>query len=630
MQLKTFFAKNKIAIILLLIISEALFVRLYHHRDWLHFQLDQSRDSFLIQEAYKNGPGDLPLLGPRAGGSFLRLGPFYYYLLYLAVLIANSTDPAVFAWPDLLAGILLVPVLYLLLRRILDWRWSLVVTFLAVNSTFLITYDRFSWNPNMMPFFTALTFFAWLKYWEEKRKGNEKSSFRWAIALGAITGLFSQLHFVSFVSLPLILGITFGVFWARTKFGEKASEVKPRSFAKDILVFATVFLLLQTPIFLNEYLSQGANTTQFFETISKKEGKDRVHTTAEKIVENLWVYPKGFWISSTGNLSIDYPVWKLKPNFDIKCDNFCKQNLSTTILASFFFAIPISVFLVILYQKTRRVLLQRKKEKKQNSRLVAKWEILFLTFVWIMIPWWSFYSLSFTLRPRFFLFSAVPFWIVLGVFLASLAKQSTGKLIAALIAIIILSSNVFQTYKRFETLSSAAKEVRKSYTKDLMLFQDENFPVTLEEQEGIANWIRNKFESEGQKEGKDKLFFWAQSFYYRPIIYLLDKDKLKNNVFYFSGYPVWRTGDYYAAVQTGDFNDFFNNPKRAGAFTVVDSQAFGTLTVYRLTLTPEGLEEATRREKKFKSGKEFSQREKRECLIKPKATCRFVWKDILP
>ena len=68
---------------LALIIALGFFLRSYHFTDWLHFELDQARDARVVDAALEGGPGELPLLGPKAGGTFLRLGPAFYYLQYL-------------------------------------------------------------------------------------------------------------------------------------------------------------------------------------------------------------------------------------------------------------------------------------------------------------------------------------------------------------------------------------------------------------------------------------------------------------------------------------------------------------------------------------------------------------------
>jgi hypothetical protein len=92
-KLKKLF-KNKIFISLLIITLVGFGLRIYRHSDFLHFELDQSRDAMVISEAIEKGPGELPLLGPRAAGTMLRLGPAFYYFEYLSALIFGNTPAA--------------------------------------------------------------------------------------------------------------------------------------------------------------------------------------------------------------------------------------------------------------------------------------------------------------------------------------------------------------------------------------------------------------------------------------------------------------------------------------------------------------------------------------------------------
>ena len=98
--------KHKIVIILAIIILVGIFLRTYNLESWLFFQSDQARDLNLVNRAVENGPGWLPLLGPKAGGTYLRLGPVFYYFEYLSALIFGTSSPAIVVFPDLLFSIL--------------------------------------------------------------------------------------------------------------------------------------------------------------------------------------------------------------------------------------------------------------------------------------------------------------------------------------------------------------------------------------------------------------------------------------------------------------------------------------------------------------------------------------------
>ena len=111
--MKEFIKKNWVYLVLALIIVAAAGFRVWHFSDWLHFEMDQARDGSLVKEAVQNGPSQLPLLGPRAGGTFVRLGPIFYYFQYASAKLSGSTLPSVFAYPDLLFSILAIPFFFL-------------------------------------------------------------------------------------------------------------------------------------------------------------------------------------------------------------------------------------------------------------------------------------------------------------------------------------------------------------------------------------------------------------------------------------------------------------------------------------------------------------------------------------
>lgn len=625
--MKNFFYKNKITLAIIAIIAVSLFLRTYHLIDWLHFQLDQSRDSFLIKEVFQKGIADLPLLGPRAGGSFLRLGPAYYYMMYLFVLITRSFHPIVFVLPVIIGSIAFVPVFYLLARRLFDQKWSLILTFLAVSSTFLITYDRFSWNPNLLPLFSAITIYTWLRYFESKRKENYKSALKWVALTALAVGIFTQLHFVVFVALPIILLFTIAAFWLRSKLYEPELAKKYlKNVAKEIAVFLAVFTITQTPIILNEYLSKGINTQQLFSTVSEKEGKDDSHSLSEKLIENLWVYPKGYFITITGTMGVDFPVWLKRPNLEIICDYKCRDSLPVTSAAAIVFLLSAITFSLALTRKTRQAV-RLEKNTSQRNKLVGEWEFFALLTIWVLIPWWSFYSLSFTLRPRFFLFSVVPFWIITGVFLKEIFRSGRfGKIAAYTLAGAILIVNAFNAYGRFDIARSASFEDRGSYPKDQILFQDESYPVTLNQEEAIARWVKD---NSSKNDSDSHIFIWAPSFYYRPILYLLSNIETEKKVYYFSHNPMWSKGNYFAVTRDTTPNDFFK-PGKTEMFNVVDKKFIGTLAVYKLELTDKGRETALNGEKKFIKGKDFASEENTNarCTKKPTASCRYTWGDL--
>ncbi len=622
--------KFKIPIIIGLIMMAGFFLRFYGLQDWLHFELDQARDAILVRDVLENGWREIPLSGPRAGGSFLRLGPFFYYGLIFSAWLFGGADPINLVLPSIFFGLLNIPLLYFIFKMVFAGQknadyWALALTFLAGTSSFFVAYDRFAWNPNLMPFFTSLVILLFLKYFESK-KTRGRRSFYWAGGLGVAYALISQLHFLPAVALPIILSLTAGLIYLKERriFGWHLSW---KALTKDVLAFFLAFVFIQTPIWINEWISGGSNLGGFIETIQDKQNKDKLHSLTEQLIQNVSIYPKAFFVTITGFSPIDSPVVLLKPKLNVVCDQFCREMLIWTIFSLilfFWLCFWVGKKLVFLFDKT--------KQDANRIKTVRNFhfEILLLSSIWILVAWWSLYSQSFNLKPRFYLFSAVPMWIVLAFMLQIPIPKIKKSFVLGLILVpIIFGLNMCSLLIRFERAKSAEIVDRQEYRQDGVFPLADGYPVTIKQERMIANWIEQKYRLNRDQNMESLLFFWAPPFYYRPIAYFLEATDLRDEVNYFSNNPTWRQGKYFAVTRTIRPDNFFKKGREEN-FEVLDYQIFGTLTVYELKLTEKGLETAKKNEKKFLSAKRLGDpaREKAKCLKNPKPECRFNWGDI--
>lgn len=627
MHFISFIKKYRVPIILLLICLEALFLRIYNLSDWLHFQLDQARDAILIKDVLEKGISELPLLGPRAADSYLRLGPFYYYLLYFSAAIARNTSPVVFVIPVIIGNLALIPFLYLLFRKVLNANWSLLYTFLAANSVFLVTYSRFAWNPNLLSLFSAISIIIFLKYLEATRKDFRRKAKIWAFWGGISIGLFIQFHFIAFFVMPVVILTVLGLFWLKEYFHEKHLPELKKAFV-EIVLFVSAFLLTQIPVLANEYVSSGMNAKQFFSSIGTKKDTDKTNNTKEKIIQNLWVYPKGFLVLTTGFEKIDYPKWYIRPDLNIVCDEECKNNLIFTITGSIFVIFVIYILLRYFYLASRKIFISREKIKKISPTIHSHWELIVLILIWVVIPWWAFYFLSFNLKPRFFLFSIVPFWLIIAFFHRYLIKVKGGIYMAGVFCLFILISNFYSLFVRFDNVKGADVIEKSAYPQNLIFPVEEDYPVTLRQQKKIVTWLHGRYSKESQE--KEYLFFWSPPSFYRPIMYLFSEMGFSDNTNYFTNNPPWGNGSYFAITKTSQPEKFFRK-ERQTSFEIEELETFGTLTAYKLKLTDKGIEEAAKKEKSFLRGKEMLEPEvvKNRCLRDPKPSCRFTWGDVI-
>lgn len=267
--MKNFWKKEKFnLIVLVVIILLATFLRLYNFEEWFYFKNDQARDAYTAQKVLDGGLGELRLLGPRAGGSNLYLGPVSYYFRALSAWVFQSKEPFVMAYPDLFFSILTIPLLYFFLRSFFSNKTSLAVSGLYAFSYVAVQYSRFAWNPNSLPFWSLLLVFSLYKIATAK---NNKIAGWFLILLALAYSVVSQLHFVALLGFPIIVF----VFWLKY-FPTKINW-------KFWLGAVFTVVILYSPVIANEIITKGNNSQHFFYTIQNRGDDKKDKTVFEKI-----------------------------------------------------------------------------------------------------------------------------------------------------------------------------------------------------------------------------------------------------------------------------------------------------------------------------------------------------------
>jgi hypothetical protein len=544
------FKKRFLFLAMVAIIALGIFLRVYHFSDWLHFELDQSRDAKVIDLAVKEGPGALPLLGPKAAGSFLRLGPAFYYLNYLSALIFGNT-PSGLSIIIMILGILAVPAFYILARRYFN-RWvSVALLLLFSTSLFLIMYSRFSWNPNTLPLFTILTVYALLRAVdrEEKKKGA------WLLASSFCLAIVTQLHFLAFVSMPIIAVAFLAIKKPKIKWAYWAG-------ALGIIIF------LNFPVILNEVKTGGKNFSEFKEVIMGKTNKDGDKTLIAKIAKNYSENSIGhFLILSSQNSEL--PKLNRNPDFNFQCDQKCKDGLRLGAVALLFFTLGMILML-------KNLILEKENQRK---------DFLMITFIWFTVAFGLFIPLAFDISPRFWLLiSALPF-IFLGFtfnFLLKFLPKKFALFLIIGIALTLASSNLYETYKRFNELKKAPYEAVK-ISADRIL--KEGNRVTLAQQYIIIDYIDNFYQN-----NKYPVYLNSTPFYRRSLLFHLDmknipRDDFRNTT---KSKNVYQNGNYFLVYPTDanldkEMNDYSTD------YSLVGKKQFGTLTVFQMVPKAESV-----------------------------------------
>ncbi len=545
--MRRFFSKNAIILIVSVIIAMGVFLRAYHFSDWLHFELDQSRDAKVVDLAIKDGIGNLPLLGPKAAGSFLRLGPAFYYFEYLSALIFGNT-PAGIATVISLFGILAIPVFYLFIRRYFNNKIAIGLLLLFSTSIFLTMYSRFAWNPNPLPLFTILAFYALLRAVD----ANMKKRGVWLVISAASLAIATQFHFLAFVSIPLVFVIFLIIKRPRIKI------------TYWILSLAAVFVLY-SPMIINEIKTGGENAKEFVKEVSGKSGNGG-QTLLEKAVRNYTENSLGHFLILSGQSGAELPKFKVGQSVsssDIICDGGCRKALPLGALALALFTIGA----ILLF---KNVLAENETRKKDFLILVA---------LWFLATFALFTPISSDISPRFFLLvSAIPF-VFLGFILKFIRRflRKTGFKNYAVFAIILLLalSNGLAIKKRFGELNDAPSKAFKIETDKIL---KERTRVTLAQQYNIINYIENIY-----SENKYPVYINSEPYYRRSFLYHLEqrgtpRDDFRNST---NSKRVYEHGNYFLIYPTlsnldSEIDNYLNN------YEIVGKKEFGTLVIIRL------------------------------------------------
>lgn len=255
-KIKLHFQKWWHLYILALIVLVAFFIRTYHFSDWLYLKSDQVRDMNRVKSIYDGGLSQMPLLGPKASGSNLFLGPIFYYFQYASAFLFQSIEPHVLVFPDLFFSLLTIPLLFYFLRQFFSKKVALLTVAVFASSYIFTQYARFGWNPNSIPFWGLLTMLGIFKTGVEK---DRKKAGKWLIIAAAAFGVVSQLHFIAFVGYPIVVFL-FWIFY------------RPKNIHWKFWVIAVgIFLFLNLPLIVNDTIGGGNNWEHFVYTLSNKE-----------------------------------------------------------------------------------------------------------------------------------------------------------------------------------------------------------------------------------------------------------------------------------------------------------------------------------------------------------------------
>jgi hypothetical protein len=528
-----------------LIFAIGIGLRTYNHSNWLHFEVDQTWDFQIVSNAIEKGPGELPLLGPTAGGGrALRLGPAFYYMEYASALVFGNT-PVGHSMLVLIFSLLAIPLFYLFVKRYFSVYVSLGILLIFSISLYLILYSRFSWSPNVLPFLMLLSLYSLLKSVSLKEK-NAKIWF--LIMIGAVT-ITTQIHFNAFFILPAIV-ISFLII------------KRPKFNFKTWLCSLAIILVLYSPVIANEIKTGGENSSFFIKKLDKKE--THYKPFLEKLVLTARYNAYEYFLIISGNDQINEGSPPDGYNMGLACKKSCTDRLPYRIPALFYFTL--AIFLLV----------KRTKKEIPSDRK----DFLILTLLWFIFSFLYFYAIfaSNILFPRFFLVVSPLAIILLGLIFETINPEKNKLRFGLFVLIILFLSymNLKEVFNYFENLRNAPTTETTAEMKDV--FPD-NKRVTLQQEKMLADYMASKYALNNYP-----VYISCDHEYEPSFWYFLNQ----KNIFYYNKFhaeltseKIYTQANYFAIFRTNQIV-LFQDKNISSNFTIIEEKRFGSLTVFYL------------------------------------------------
>lgn len=189
-----------------MLITIAVFLRFYRLPEFTMFLSDQGRDAIILKKIISFQ--HFPAIGAPSSVGQVYLGPFYYYLI-APFLLLFQMNPVGMSYGCAILSLFGIWITYKITEKEFGNITALLFAIFLIFSSVTIEMSRFSWNPNLLPYFAFITLYLFYCV-------SKKLSVKYAVMFGAFFGFSLQLHYLAAI-LALPIGIYFIIQFLQSK-----------------------------------------------------------------------------------------------------------------------------------------------------------------------------------------------------------------------------------------------------------------------------------------------------------------------------------------------------------------------------------------------------------------------------
>lgn len=258
------FLRQPQSLILVAVIIIASFLRLYNIPGNVQFWGDQGRDALIVSQIFTEH--DPVFIGPVTSVGNMYLGPFYYYFM-LPFLWLSYPSPLGPVYAVALIGIITVALVYFLGKELIGDKAALIASFFYAVSATVAENVRFSWNPNIIPFFSLIMVWATYRAW--------KKDLKYWLLVTLCFSLLIQLHYITLLTAG---GAGLILIWQVIQLIRRQDTLQLKKLGIICVGCVGIFLLSVVPLVLFDFKHNFLNLKSFFSLVENPDNFSQSQT----------------------------------------------------------------------------------------------------------------------------------------------------------------------------------------------------------------------------------------------------------------------------------------------------------------------------------------------------------------